>query len=325
IALTAALGLLAACASSAPAATTLGPPNLTALGALTNIGAADIPYTYIQAVGLAPNLRATSPGVVVKWRIRSDSATGTARLRVVRPAGTSYTGAGVSDPLALTGAVAEAATRLPVTAGDYIGIDNSTSALIFGATTGAEVTYFQGTSPAGDKLGLPEGSTLAPTSTTANRQLAVQAVVEPDADGDGFGDETQDQCPGDPTAQAPPCATTTTTTTTSGTIPDFTPPNLTVTSRSRKGRLTLTVTSDEAATLRLSGTVALGRGRTAALKPRTALLSAGTPLALKVSAPKKAQGRRRKATLTLSASDAAGNLTTRTIKAKLGARPRRHR
>jgi hypothetical protein len=35
----------------------------------------------------------------------------------------------------------------------------------------------------------------------------VQAVVEPDADGDGFGDETQDTCPSDPTRQAPPCGT----------------------------------------------------------------------------------------------------------------------
>jgi hypothetical protein len=33
--------------------------------------------------------------------------------------------------------------------------------------------------------------------------LNVSAVLEPDADGDGFGDETQDQCPTNATTQGP--------------------------------------------------------------------------------------------------------------------------
>ena len=38
-------------------------------------------------------------------------------------------------------------------------------------------------------------------STDATGELLVQANIEPDADGDGFGDETQDNCPSQPTTQ----------------------------------------------------------------------------------------------------------------------------
>jgi hypothetical protein len=38
-------------------------------------------------------------------------------------------------------------------------------------------------------------------STDATGELLVQADIEPDADGDGFGDETQDGCPSQPTTQ----------------------------------------------------------------------------------------------------------------------------
>ena len=36
-------------------------------------------------------------------------------------------------------------------------------------------------------------------SKQANQELLVNADIEHDADGDGYGDETQDLCPGDPT------------------------------------------------------------------------------------------------------------------------------
>jgi hypothetical protein len=39
---------------------------------------------------------------------------------------------------------------------------------------------------------------------------ALQARVEPDGDGDGYGDTTQDACPKDFTSQATPCTGTTT-------------------------------------------------------------------------------------------------------------------
>ena len=51
------------------------------------------------------------------------------------------------------------------------------------------------------------GDVLPPTMGTFARtpdlQLNVSAILEPDADGDGFGDETQDQCPTDASTQGP--------------------------------------------------------------------------------------------------------------------------
>ncbi len=44
-------------------------------------------------------------------------------------------------------------------------------------------------------------------STEVQNELQVQATIEPDADNDGFGDETQDQCPTQATTQGP-CDTT---------------------------------------------------------------------------------------------------------------------
>ena len=41
----------------------------------------------------------------------------------------------------------------------------------------------------------PTVTTTATQTETDNKELLVQAVVEPDADRDGFGDETQDRCP----------------------------------------------------------------------------------------------------------------------------------
>ena len=49
----------------------------------------------------------------------------------------------------------------------------------------------------------PKASTGEPTG-----QLLVQAVIEPDADRDGYGDETQDACPANAQRQAAPCADT---------------------------------------------------------------------------------------------------------------------
>ena len=40
-------------------------------------------------------------------------------------------------------------------------------------------------------------------STSVTGELLVQAVIEPDADHDGFGDETQDQCPTQANTQGP--------------------------------------------------------------------------------------------------------------------------
>src|SRR5205085_2071744 len=41
-----------------------------------------------------------------------------------------------------------------------------------------------------------DGTSSSPGTSNPNRELLVNANIEPDADRDGFGDETQDRCPG---------------------------------------------------------------------------------------------------------------------------------
>ncbi|MGH2992472.1 MAG: hypothetical protein ACRDL1_02920 [Solirubrobacterales bacterium] len=88
-------------------------------------------------------------------------------------------------------------TRIPVSAGDWLGMRSE-------ARTGC---LHQGTSD--DRQFFLGGSDPAPgdpkviTGGNKGILLNLSAVLEPDADADGFGDETQDECPTDTTTQGP--------------------------------------------------------------------------------------------------------------------------
>ena len=78
--------------------------------------------------------------------------------------------------------------RLPVTAGDFLGLSGSAG------------TLFCNTPSAGDKAvafagDAALGSTETYSPPIANLSIPVIATIEPDADGDGYGDITQDLCP----------------------------------------------------------------------------------------------------------------------------------
>ncbi|HEY3192421.1 MAG TPA: calcium-binding protein, partial [Solirubrobacterales bacterium] len=64
-----------------------------------------------------------------------------------------------------------------------------------GRPAGDEVSYFpSATEP-------PKGSTQTTTALLSGSRILIAANVEPDSDRDGFGDETQDQCPTNATIQ----------------------------------------------------------------------------------------------------------------------------
>jgi Ca2+-binding RTX toxin-like protein len=66
-----------------------------------------------------------------------------------------------------------------------------------GRPAGDEVRYFpSATEP-------PKGSTQTTTDLLSGFRILIAANVEPDSDRDGFGDETQDQCPTNATIQGP--------------------------------------------------------------------------------------------------------------------------
>jgi hypothetical protein len=151
-------------------------------------------------------------GVITKFRIRAYITTEpqqvTFRLAdITRPdpnndetalataAGTGPTVTLQVNEEALEAPIQEFAGRLPVKQGQHLAIDAG--------------KYVQATiNDSGDKFSyvfappLVEGSG-ARGSLEATGELLVQASIEPDADGDGFGDETQDQCPTQATTQGP--------------------------------------------------------------------------------------------------------------------------
>jgi hypothetical protein len=147
-----------------------------------------------------------SDGVITRFRIRGFGAgapaTVTFRLaRVTRqsPDSALATSAGAGPTVTLPAAapgddipISEFAARVPVKTGDQLAVDG----------TNFQATYNSG----GDQFSyvyappLVEGQ--GPRGSNAvTGELLVAAVVEPDADRDGFGDETQDGCPTDASAQ----------------------------------------------------------------------------------------------------------------------------
>jgi hypothetical protein len=153
------------------------------------------------AVG-GPSYDVPSDGVITSWSTLP-ATTGThGELKVYRSTSDplTWTVVGQSAEKRLTaGAVSTAATRVAVKAGDRIGVrdgDNGGPCL-FPATTDLDPGYglFDFGSLSGDDPGLGTPVTFFDDSA-AHKQVNIAAVLEPDVDGDGFGDETQDLCPG---------------------------------------------------------------------------------------------------------------------------------
>jgi hypothetical protein len=186
-------------ATGANGATTLG-PTLPGGAATNNLPCGGPTCTYMNTLGGVGAPRQATPGVITSWHIQSGSAGGPVRLRVLRPTTPGeYRAITSSATQTTTASLDSFATRLPIQAGDVIGVENGSSALIF--TPALATTYFFSSAFADGVTGTPQTS-----STGAGLQLLANATVEPDVDGDGFGDETQDACPADGTRQAAPCA-----------------------------------------------------------------------------------------------------------------------
>jgi hypothetical protein len=129
--------------------------------------------------------------------------------------------------------LASFAVQIPVSGGEILG---------FWAPSGTHSCYgtVVGDTPTTllDQPDPPVGSSVT-TDTQSGIRLNLTAAVEPDSDRDGFGDETQDQCPSDATTQGtcPPPAK------------DTDPPETTITKdvkRSETGKVKFRFESDEA-------------------------------------------------------------------------------
>jgi Ca2+-binding RTX toxin-like protein len=153
-------------------------------------------------------VRAPEAGVVVRWRVRGGS--GELGFRVLDEGANDdvATGAG-TDTETLPGAppgdpaVRTFDARLPIGAGDRIGVDHADNASVGARSTTAGATVDQWNPR------LPDGTTRTAEGPDTNAELLLNADIEPDQDRDGLGDETQDPYPhlaGDPQPGA--CANT---------------------------------------------------------------------------------------------------------------------
>jgi PASTA domain len=164
-------GALALAPAAGADTVTLG--STAASGPLTNLCPGTIECTYLPFNNVyTPALVVPFDGAITSFSVNSGSATGTVKLRVIRPAaGGRFTGAGTSAPAALNTGVQTYTTNLPVRSGDLLGIENDSSALLFDTGTQTTFTaYYQ--LPA-----LGDGASAAPNVISKDRRLLLSAVL----------------------------------------------------------------------------------------------------------------------------------------------------
>jgi hypothetical protein len=142
-----------------------------------NICAASINCTYVPFSNVsAPALGAPFNGTVTSFAVNAGSAGGRVKLRVLRPTGGGkYTGVGTSVPETLNVGMNTFTVSMPVEAGDVIGLDNDSSALMFDTTSPTAVTAYYELPP------LADGASAAPGHTQSGYRLLLSATVQPTA------------------------------------------------------------------------------------------------------------------------------------------------
>lgn len=260
-----------------------------------------------------------SAGVITSWSFNDGADTvPNLEFKVGRKvSGDDYTIVGTSVAgVQAPNTVVSFPARISVQAGDVIGLYAG------GGTCGSDTT---GTYEWVDGTNEPLGSTTTFRLIDDDFTFPVAAQVEPDADGDGFGDETQDLCPTEANTQAacpsssPPSPRHTT------------PPSLSASSTkgaklSRSGALSLAMTSSEPASGSATGTISLPSvAKTVRFKTAKVKLTPGkrTKISLKLSTSNAQKVRKAlkhhklKAKITVTVKDSAGNTTTKKLTIEL--------
>jgi hypothetical protein len=235
------------------------------------------------------------PGGLVSQRLKILRSVGSKQFQVV----------GESALSSISGGLNTFSTRVPVLAGDLIGTNGSYEGLPF--------TFYCQTGNPGDQLGVivgnpPVGSIASESEGGPGYQVPVTVFVEPDADNDGFGDETQDACPQSAAVQVacPPVVLSTST-------------------QVKKGLVTVIVTSSTAAPVSVKGVANLGKGKKAKLNGGVQNMIPGTLSKFKLFFTKGLKNKLKelppknsvKLNVTVSGTSVSGVVTTKTLKLKL--------
>jgi hypothetical protein len=170
-------GLLTAAPASA--STILGDP-------ATASDECDPGLTYLQTVSTGASYTAPTAGVITSWSFRADAMPPQLKIKLGRSeGGTAYTIVGASSVRAPVANVLNTfPAQIPVQAGDVLGVTPVTAGHCGKApASGYSFHYFNGD---------PAPGTTATYLGPYSGQLTVSALLEPDCDSDGFGDESQD-------------------------------------------------------------------------------------------------------------------------------------
>lgn len=149
------------------------------------------------------------PGVITEWVVASgpaSPATASVRLRLrllrgKRPlpgAATVFRQLPLAEP-----GIHRFASRLPIEWNDRLALDVAVRGSGGGTATAPIAHSAPGIGEVGEWVP-PLGDVPRPqTYSLEDTELLLKAVIEPDLDGDGFGDHTQDRCRYDPRRQTP--------------------------------------------------------------------------------------------------------------------------
>jgi hypothetical protein len=267
---------------------------------------------YGLANGSGNPLPATIPvsGVITKWTFNGppglEPGLFNQTLKILRRVGgNQFQVIGESAPSPISGGLNTFSTRVPVLAGDIIGS--------VGSVEGFIVSFFCQTGNLGDRLGVITGnpslgSNASQTEEAAGYQIPVTVFVEPDADNDGFGDETQDACPQSAAFQTP-CP----------------PVALSTSTQVKTNSVTIIVTSSTAAPVTVKGVAKLGKGKKAKMNGGTQNLLPGTLNKYRLFFTKGLKNKlkelspQKKVTLkvNVTGTSVSGAVTTKTLKLKL--------
>jgi hypothetical protein len=193
--------LAACCAAPAGASTTLGSVDPAA----PNSCSAATVFWNFQS--LDPSHTVASAGIITSYTLAGTGNAGKKAQLFLLHATTStptdpWTVKGKSPQVTLAGNSTETfAVQINAVPGDVIAVGAVDTLFHCVANTVAGDTAL-----AGNGTNSPVGGTVIYSSSGPSDRINISATLEADADGDGFGDDTQDSCPNDPAIHAGPCA-----------------------------------------------------------------------------------------------------------------------
>ncbi len=272
------------------------------------------PATWTQLSNESSGLPITAPinGVLTSWKVDSGlPASLQEQLKILRPSGkpNEFRVIGEQPAQSIPEGEDVFEARIPVQAGDRLALYSKEAVpLCTPAKTGDIAGFFPG-----DLLSTDAAN---PFGENAQLRVPVSAIVEPDVDGDGFGDETQDKCPQSAAFQTecPPIG-----------LEDLAVPG--------KGSLTLLVIADHEAPVTVTAATVVGkRSKRRPLRGAALTLKGGTqtvkpnqfakfklkfPAALRAQLRGLPHGKSLKLTVTASATNLVGQVFKKTTTVSL--------